>query len=165
MKKLFTRLYKLFTDKEFILQVIKFGIIGVITSVLDWCILALFVRIFHVDSMVGNIFSFCLSTIFSFWANSRFVFEFDNSKGKKRVFIVQEAEKMTPQAQNALLKTIEEPPDYVVILLLTESEEALLETIRSRCVKLKMRPVPEKVLREALRSREGISEENIALAR
>ena len=88
MKKLFTRLYKLFTDKEFILQVIKFGIIGVITSVLDWCILALFVRIFHVDSMVGNIFSFCLSTIFSFWANSRFVFEFDNSKGKKRVFII-----------------------------------------------------------------------------
>ena len=88
MKKLLTRLYKLFTDKEFILQVIKFGIIGVITSVLDWCILALFVRIFHVDSMVGNIFSFCLSTIFSFWANSRFVFEFDNSKGKKRVFII-----------------------------------------------------------------------------
>ena len=88
MKKLFVKLFKLFTDKEFILQVIKFGIIGVITSVLDWCILALFVRILHVDSMVGNIFSFCLSTIFSFWANSRFVFEFDNSKGKKRTFII-----------------------------------------------------------------------------
>ena len=88
MKKLINKLFKLFTDKELILQVIKFGIIGVISSVLDWCILALFVRIFHIDSMVGNIFSFCLSTIFSFWANSKFVFEFDNSKGRKRVFII-----------------------------------------------------------------------------
>ncbi|MBQ7535933.1 MAG: DNA polymerase III subunit delta' [Stomatobaculum sp.] len=84
--------------------------------------------------------------------------------GKKRIFIVPEAEKMTPQAQNALLKTIEEPPEYVVILLLTESEEALLETIRSRCVKLKMRPVPEQILRKALQSREDISEETIPLA-
>ena len=84
--------------------------------------------------------------------------------GKKRVFIVPEAEKMTPQAQNALLKTIEEPPEYVVILLLTESEEALLETIRSRCVKLKMRPVPEQELRRALFSGGGISEEDAALA-
>ena len=84
--------------------------------------------------------------------------------GKKRVFLVPEAEKMTPQAQNALLKTIEEPPDYVVILLLTESEEALLETIRSRCVKLKMRPVPEQELRRALLSGGGISEEDAALA-
>jgi len=87
MKNLIKKLFKLFTDKEFILQVIKFGIIGVITSVLDWCILAFFVRVLHIDSMLGNIFSFCLSTIFSFWANSKFVFEFDNSKGKKRVFI------------------------------------------------------------------------------
>ena len=84
--------------------------------------------------------------------------------GKKRVFIVPEAEKMTPQAQNALLKTIEEPPEYVVILLLTESEEALLETIRSRCVKLKMRPVPEQELRRALLSGGGIPEEDAALA-
>ena len=84
--------------------------------------------------------------------------------GKKRVFIVSEAEKMTPQAQNALLKTIEEPPEYVVILLLTESEDALLETIRSRCVKLKMRPVPDQVIRNALRKVGDISEEDIALA-
>ncbi len=87
MKKLFQKLWGLLTDKEFMLQVIKFGIIGVITSVLDWCLLALFVRILHIDSMVGNIFSFILSTIFSFWANSKFVFVFDESKGKKRLFI------------------------------------------------------------------------------
>ena len=88
MKRLFTKLFRLFTDKEFLLQVIKFGIIGVITSVLDWCILALFVRVFHIDSMVGNIFSFCLSTIFSYWANSKYVFDFDKSKGGKRLFII-----------------------------------------------------------------------------
>ena len=84
--------------------------------------------------------------------------------GKKRIFIVPEAEKMTPQAQNALLKTIEEPPEYVVILLLTESDEALLETIRSRCVRLKTRPVADELLLRELLSRDGISEEDAALA-
>ena len=87
MGDLIKKLFKMLTDKEFILQVIKFGIIGVTTSVLDWCILALFVRVFHVDSMVGNVFSFILSTIYSFWANSKFVFDFDKSKGRKRLFI------------------------------------------------------------------------------
>ena len=84
--------------------------------------------------------------------------------GKKRVFIVPEAEKMTPQAQNALLKTIEEPPEYVVILLLTESEEALLETIRSRCVKLRLHPVPDRELLSWLRGLEGVTEEQAELA-
>ena len=62
--------------------------------------------------------------------------------GKYKVYIVAEAEKMTVQAQNALLKTLEEPPAYVVILLLTTNAESLLETIRSRCVLLNLRPVP-----------------------
>lgn len=66
--------------------------------------------------------------------------------GKKRVFIIPDAQNMTVQAQNALLKTMEEPPSYAVILLLTEGENALLETVRSRCVKLKFRPVPEEIL-------------------
>ena len=87
MKDLIKKLFRLFTDKDFLLQVIKFGIIGVITSVLDWCLLALFVRVFQIDSMVGNIFSFILSTIFSYWANSKFVFDFDKSKGGKRLFV------------------------------------------------------------------------------
>ena len=54
---------------------------------------------------------------------------------KKKVYIIKDAEKMNVQAQNALLKTIEEPPDYVVILLLTDNAEGFLETIRSRCVR------------------------------
>lgn len=84
--------------------------------------------------------------------------------GKKRIFIVPEAEKMTTQAQNALLKTIEEPPEYVVILLLTQSEEALLETIRSRCVKLFLRPVPEEILTETLLRHGTLTREEATLA-
>ena len=56
--------------------------------------------------------------------------------GKVKIYILDEADKMTVGAQNALLKTIEEPPEYVVILLLVRNMSILLETIRSRCIKL-----------------------------
>jgi DNA polymerase-3 subunit delta' len=62
-------------------------------------------------------------------------------KGPKKIYIISEAEKMTPQAQNALLKTLEEPPAYAVIILLTANAEALLPTINSRCLLLSMKPV------------------------
>lgn len=52
----------------------------------------------------------------------------------RRVFIFPEAEKMTPQAQNALLKVFEEPPSYCVIILVTQNDQMLLRTIRSRAV-------------------------------
>ena len=55
---------------------------------------------------------------------------------------------MTPQAQNALLKTLEEPPEYVVIMLLTTSKTAMLSTVISRCVQLDMRPVQDEVIRK-----------------
>ena len=55
-----------------------------------------------------------------------------------KLYIVDEAEKMTVQAQNAILKTIEEPPEYACLVLLTENPQVLLETIRSRCVQLKL---------------------------
>lgn len=67
-----------------------------------------------------------------------------------KIYIVDEAEKMTVQAQNALLKTIEEPPAYAVILLLTTSEGAFLPTILSRCVKLKLKPLPDDVVKNYL---------------
>ena len=67
-----------------------------------------------------------------------------------KVYIVSDAEKMTPQAQNALLKTIEEPPKYVVILLLTTNASALLPTILSRCVMLNTKPIPDAEVREYL---------------
>ena len=57
---------------------------------------------------------------------------------------------MTVQAQNALLKTIEEPPKYTVILLLTENAELLLPTINSRCVMLKLRYIKDKLIKKYL---------------
>ena len=65
---------------------------------------------------------------------------------EKKIYIIDEAEKMNEQAQNALLKTIEEPPEYAVIFLLTNNLNSLLPTILSRCIKFSMRPVNEKVL-------------------
>ncbi|MDO4522990.1 MAG: DNA polymerase III subunit delta' [Eubacteriales bacterium] len=67
-----------------------------------------------------------------------------------KIYIIDEAEKMTVQAQNALLKTIEEPPAYVVILILTANASAMLPTILSRCVMLNIKPVPNEQVRRFL---------------
>ena len=67
-----------------------------------------------------------------------------------KIYIVDEAEKMTVQAQNALLKTIEEPPAYGVIMLLTTNADAFLPTILSRCVTLKLRPVKNEIIKPYL---------------
>lgn len=70
--------------------------------------------------------------------------------GRKKIYIVDEAEKMNQQAQNALLKTFEEPPEYAVVLLLVTNEEELLQTIRSRAVVLNMKPVADPILTKFL---------------
>ena len=67
-----------------------------------------------------------------------------------KIYIIDEASKMTPQAQNALLKTLEEPPSYAVILLLADNPEALLPTILSRCVMLRLNPVSDKEMKAFL---------------
>lgn len=67
-----------------------------------------------------------------------------------KVYIVGEAEKMTVQAQNAILKTLEEPPEYAVILLLASNVNSLLPTILSRCVVLNMKPVPDELVKRYL---------------
>ncbi len=67
-----------------------------------------------------------------------------------KIYIINEGEKMTPQAQNALLKTLEEPPAYAIILILTTSLEAMLPTILSRCVVLSMKPAPDEAIRNYL---------------
>ena len=58
-----------------------------------------------------------------------------------KIYIVPDAEMMTVQAQNALLKTIEEPPEYGIIILLTSNMSAILPTIQSRCLTLEFRPL------------------------
>ena len=70
--------------------------------------------------------------------------------GPYKIYIISEAEKMTAQAQNAILKTLEEPPAYVVIMLLTTNSGSFLQTIRSRCIELDMKPVPSETLKEYL---------------
>ncbi len=70
-----------------------------------------------------------------------------------KIYIVDEAEKMNVQAQNALLKTLEEPPEYAVILLLSTSTDIFLPTIRSRCVTLNLRAVEDGKIRTFLMSR------------
>ncbi|MEE0955640.1 MAG: DNA polymerase III subunit delta' [Eubacterium sp.] len=67
-----------------------------------------------------------------------------------KIYIVDEAQKMTVQAQNALLKTIEEPPEYAVIILLAENPDAMLPTVLSRCVRLDLKPVSEGEIKEFL---------------
>lgn len=67
-----------------------------------------------------------------------------------KIYIIDEAEKLSAQAQNALLKTIEEPPVYAVIFLLTVNKGMLLPTIRSRCVTLDLRPVADEKIRTYL---------------
>lgn len=69
---------------------------------------------------------------------------------KYKVYIIDEAEKMNPQAQNAMLKTIEEPPAYAVILLLTTNADSFLPTILSRCVTLNIKVVPDAKIKKYL---------------
>lgn len=76
-----------------------------------------------------------------------------------KIYLVDEAEKMTPQAQNALLKTIEEPPVYVVIMLMTTNQELFLPTILSRCIQLKLRPLKDTQVSDYLKEAMGVPEE------
>jgi DNA polymerase III subunit delta' len=74
-------------------------------------------------------------------------------EGPFKVFIFYEAERMNPSAQNALLKTLEEPVPDTVFILLTDQEEELLETIRSRCRLVRLNPLSPEQVRSALIAR------------
>lgn len=74
----------------------------------------------------------------------------------RKIYIMNEGEKMTVQAQNALLKTLEEPPEYAVILILTTNVDELLPTILSRCVVLNMKPVTDAQVKEYLMEELGV---------
>lgn len=63
-----------------------------------------------------------------------------------KIYVIDEAEKLTPAAQNAILKTIEEPPEYGIVLLLTTNTTAFLPTILSRCITLNMKPLQNNVI-------------------
>lgn len=69
-------------------------------------------------------------------------------EGEKKVIIIYKSEKMTQQAQNAFLKTIEEPPKGVYIILLCENSEAILDTMKSRCQIHKLNMLREEEIRQ-----------------
>ncbi len=85
-------------------------------------------------------------------------------EAEKRVFVIEAAEQMRDESQNALLKTLEEPPDFVHLILLTAEPSMLLETIASRCQPIDFAPLPPEVV-EARLSGEGSPEEIAAAAR
>jgi DNA polymerase III subunit delta' len=84
-------------------------------------------------------------------------------EGGKRVFVVEAAEAMRDESQNALLKTLEEPPEFVHLILLSSEPAALLETIASRCQPIDFAPLPAEAVEAALReSAGGAGEDEVA---
>ena len=83
-------------------------------------------------------------------------------EGSRRVFVVESAESMRDESQNALLKTLEEPPAFAHLILLTAEPEALLETIASRCQPVEFAPLPAEAIEADL---EGGADEVAAAAR
>jgi DNA polymerase-3 subunit delta' len=84
-------------------------------------------------------------------------------EGRARAFIFDEAHLVTEQAQNALLKSLEEPPASSHVFLVTASPQALLPTIRSRCQTLRFSPLPQSLLEAHLRESAGLSPDEARL--
>ncbi|MEW6252074.1 MAG: DNA polymerase III subunit delta' [Planctomycetota bacterium] len=79
------------------------------------------------------------------------------AQGRRRVFIIRDAERMNEQAQNALLKTLEEPPGAAVLILITSSATRLLPTIRSRCQVVPFQHLPAVFVSAQLVGRAGLA--------
>ncbi|MFR3071663.1 MAG: ATP-binding protein [Paeniclostridium sp.] len=82
--------------------------------------------------------------------------------GDYKIYVINNAEKMTMESQNALLKTLEEPPIYVIIILITNNKNSLLDTIKSRCDIVKFLPIPLVELKKYLEDR-GIDEKKASM--
>lgn len=83
---------------------------------------------------------------------------------KRKVFIIRDGELMNEAAQNALLKVLEEPPEYAVIIITTSNKEKLIRTIKSRCTSFKFLPLSEEQLKEFYKN-EDIDDDIIKLSR
>ena len=84
--------------------------------------------------------------------------------GRYKIYIIDEGEKMTPSAQNTLLKTIEEPPAYGIVIILTANREMLLQTILSRCVSLDLRAVDSSAVKTYLIEKVNVPDYRAAMA-
>ncbi len=85
-------------------------------------------------------------------------------EASKKIYIIKEAQEMTPQAANTFLKTLEEPPKDSVIILLTTNSNLLLSTIVSRCQHIKLKNVSKEVIKSYLDDNCNITEEIAELA-
>jgi DNA polymerase III subunit delta' len=84
-------------------------------------------------------------------------------EGKRKIFIVREIERATPPAANALLKTLEEPPPHVMMVLTCVRRDQVLPTILSRCQLISLRALPLAEVQSALQTRWGVEAEQAAL--
>ena len=79
-------------------------------------------------------------------------------KSNKKVYIINNADLMTKEAQNCLLKTLEEPPEFVVLILIGSVEETFLSTIKSRCTILKFQNIEPEKIKKYLKQKYGIED-------
>jgi len=82
--------------------------------------------------------------------------------GNRKIYIIDNSENMTREAQNTLLKTLEEPPEYIVIILITKNHNLLLNTIKSRCIKIQFAELTDEELIEYFNG--DITNETIKIA-
>ncbi len=75
----------------------------------------------------------------------------------RKVYLIEDADTMTTEAQNCLLKTLEEPPEFASIILIGTQENAFLTTIKSRCMILPFQPIKEEKIRQYLEANYGIT--------
>ena len=84
----------------------------------------------------------------------------------KKVYIIDNADTMTVEAQNCLLKTLEEPPEFAIIILIGSQESAFLTTIKSRCMIVKFGPIQEDKIIQFMKDNyaiEGISQNQLEM--
>lgn len=77
---------------------------------------------------------------------------------KNKVYIINNADKMTTEAQNSLLKTLEEPPEFVTIILIGSNENMFLTTIKSRCMILHFNKIDDNQMKKYLKENQGLNE-------
>lgn len=75
----------------------------------------------------------------------------------KKVYIIKDADLMTKEAGNCLLKTLEEPPSYITIIMTGSNESMFLNTIKSRCAKISFQKIPDNILKEFLEEKYNIN--------
>lgn len=79
-------------------------------------------------------------------------------KSNRKVYIIDDADLMRKEAQNCLLKTLEEPPEFATIILIGSNESEFLSTIKSRCIILKFQPIDSKEIEKFIKEKYELQE-------